>query len=151
MSRAKSYAHFLETLSPSTLNQIDDFVTKDVHFIDPFFDVVGSDKFKNIFLHMFKTARDFNFKVDDIFEKDEETVIVWTFSAKMFGLSSNFSGVSHIKFDAKGLVSEHHDYWDSGKNIFAKTPIVGQLLRFVYWRAAKAIRVKRVDSFCKKQ
>ncbi|MBB43416.1 MAG: hypothetical protein CMM44_06600 [Rhodospirillaceae bacterium] len=137
MTQSRRYANFLETLSLNSLDELDNYVTNDVHFIDPFFDIVGSSKLKSVFRHMFEKTRRVNFTVDNILENERETVILWTFSAQVLGSISTFSGVSHIKFSAEGLVSEHFDYWDPGKNIFVKIPIVGRLLQFVYRRAAK--------------
>ena len=122
------------------MNELDNYVTKDVHFIDPFFNTIGSNELRTVFIHMFKKLDRVDFTVDSIFENDDETVFLWTFSAKYRGSRSTFPGVSHIKFSADGLVSEHYDYWDPGKNIFVKLPIVGRLLRFVYRRAARMVK-----------
>ena len=48
------YAQYLENLSLSTINSLDNYVADDVRFKDPFNDVRGSEKMKAVFLHMFE-------------------------------------------------------------------------------------------------
>ena len=40
-------------------------------------------------------------------------------------------GVSHVIFDAGGLVSFQQDYWDTSAAIFEKVPVVGSVIRRV--------------------
>ena len=40
-------------------------------------------------------------------------------------------GMSQVRFDAQGKVAFHQDFWDSGKNIYGKIPIVGGLIHTI--------------------
>ena len=54
------YVLYLETLNSSTINLLDDYVAENVRFKDPFNDVMGSEKMKAVFLHLFDIAMDSN-------------------------------------------------------------------------------------------
>mgnify|MGYP003402137732 FL=1 len=38
-------------------------------------------------------------------------------------------GVSHLRFDAEGMVNYHRDYWDAAEELYMKLPAVGWLMR----------------------
>ena len=52
------YVLYLETLNSSTINLLDDYVAENVRFKDPFNDVMGSERMKAAFLHMFDNVED---------------------------------------------------------------------------------------------
>ena len=60
------YVLYLETLNSSTINLLDDYVAENVRFKDPFNDVMGSEKMKAVFLHMFGNVEDVKFNVTSI-------------------------------------------------------------------------------------
>ena len=57
------YVLYLETLSSSTINSLDHYVAENVRFKDPFNDVMGSERMKAVFLHMFDNVEDVKFNV----------------------------------------------------------------------------------------
>jgi hypothetical protein len=42
-------------------------------------------------------------------------------------------GMSHVRFDDKGLITFHQDYWDTGI-IYEKIPILGPIITWIRQR-----------------
>jgi hypothetical protein len=40
-------------------------------------------------------------------------------------------GMSHLRFDASGLVRLHQDYWDSTAGLFEHVPLLGAGIRAI--------------------
>jgi hypothetical protein len=38
-------------------------------------------------------------------------------------------GATHLKFNERGQVSFHRDYWDAAEELYAKIPVLGALMR----------------------
>jgi len=130
MTNARKYAEFLESVSPQTLEDFDQFVGEDVFFSDPFHQVRGIELFKGVFSEMFMKVGPVRFEVSRVFQADREAVLIWKFSALLMNRPWIVPGTSRIVFDQNGKVIEHIDYWDSGRYFLMHLPVIG---RFVAW------------------
>ena len=110
MTSARKYAEFLESVSPQTLEDFDQFVGEDVYFSDPFHQVRGIELFKGVFSEMFMKVGPVRFEVSRVFQADREAVLIWKFSALLMNRTWVVPGTSHILFDQNGKVIEHIDY-----------------------------------------
>ena len=99
-----SYVRYLENLTPKTLNQISKYVTKDVHFKDPFNDVNGIKEMKGVFSHMFNNVENIVFKVRKFNSVDGIGFMEWTFSGKLQKKKWVFMGASIVSFNDDNLV-----------------------------------------------
>ncbi len=134
MTRADEYARYLERVSPENLDEFANFVAADVRFADPFHDVRGLNSLRTVFQQMFEKVGPVTFVISRIIEKGQEAVFVWQFDAALFGKPWVIQGMSHIKFNLDGKITEHIDYWDSGRLFLAKLPLIGRLLIYLYRR-----------------
>lgn len=134
---AEAYAHFFESLRADTIEEVRDLVSPQVHFVDPFNDVVGRDKMVQVFEKMFADVEQPEFTILDQIWSNDLCFLRWDFSCKQKQLGYwSVRGMSELHFDAEGLVSAHYDYWDSGRNFYAKLPLIGGLIRFIMSRAS---------------
>ena len=131
MKEADAYRNYLETLTPETLPQLSQFVTPDVHFIDPFNDVRGTDALRRVFEDMFDSVKDVVFQVDALALDKSTALMSWQFSGTLRGRSFKLQGMSKVLFTKDGRVSEHVDHWDSASQFYMRLPIIGSLLSFV--------------------
>lgn len=138
MEHCQRYRRYLETLTLDTLNDLERYVAPDVHFKDPFNDVVGSDSLRRVFSHMFASLSDIRFEVDRMAVEADTCFMNWRFSARMGGNPWAFNGVSVVRFTEGGLVQEHIDQWDAAGAFYERLPLIGWLLRKI--RARLAIR-----------
>ena len=134
MTSARKYAEFLESVSPQTLDDFDQFVGEDVYFSDPFHQVRGIELFKGVFSEMFMKVGPVRFEVSRDFLADREAVLIWEFSALLMNSPWIVPGTSRIVFDQNGKVIEHIDYWDSGRYFLMHLPVIGRFVSWLYRR-----------------
>ena len=134
MTSARKYAEFLESVSPQTLDDYDQFVGEDVYFSDPFHQVRGIELFKCVFSEMFMKVGPVRFEVSRVFQADREAVLIWEFSALLMNRPWIVPGTSRIVFDQNGKVIEHIDYWDSGRYFLMHLPVIGRFVSWLYRR-----------------
>jgi len=136
---AKNYASFFESISEQTpLEDYRNIFDEKVYFEDPFQKVTGVIKVYEIFQHMYATLYMPHFIVDDIVCDDDKAYLRWTFSYQRSPKHSieKFTGVSRVQFLQTGKVLSHIDYWDAGKNIYEKIPILGYIIRLIKQKIA---------------
>ena len=124
---------FYETLTPSSLARLAELYAPDARFRDPFNDVRGADAIEAIFRHMFEQALEPRFVVDERFVGEGTAVLAWTFHYRMRRWRpqqpQTIRGLSHLRFNADGRVTEHCDHWDSAEQLYMKLPLLGGLMR----------------------
>ena len=128
------YVTYLESLTPESLEHLNEYVTSDVRFKDPFNDVVGRDAMAGGFEHMFGSLGPVNFKVRGLALDGNLCLSKWDFEASLRGQRWTFDGMSAIVFNSNGRVVEHIDYWDAASSFYERLPFVGWVLsRFRGW------------------
>lgn len=126
----RRYAEFFARLTPDSLAELEVFFDVDVHFRDPFNDVVGLAAVHRIFEDMFERTRDPRFEIQDILAGPSFSYLRWRFhfSAPLVGRRS-IEGVSRIVFNDAFRVTEHVDFWDAASGLYEALPFVGPMLR----------------------
>ena len=125
------YAQYLENLSLSSINSLNNYVADDVRFKDPFNDVMGSEKMKAVFLHMFGNVEDVKFNVQRIYRNNDGGCLEWTFCGRLMNRNWSFDGTSIVILDTNGLVLEHIDHWDAASSFFERMPILGWMIKLI--------------------
>jgi steroid delta-isomerase len=132
------YIDFFENLREELLDRLSVVMTEDVHFVDPFNDVTGSDKVRLIFKHMFRQLESPEFNVThaaSVPGSDRAGLLRWELSAtpKRGGGSEplRITGMSEVHFAADGRICEHIDHWDAGRQFYEQIPLLGWILRRV--------------------
>jgi len=131
---------FFETLSPQSVQRIDEIYAADAWFKDPFNEVRGSEPIRRIFAHMFGQVESPRFVVREAVADRGGAFLTWEFRfrARRLGEAEQvISGASHLRFDAAGRVTYHRDYWDPAEELYEKIPYLGGLMRAVKRRAAR--------------
>jgi len=127
--RLDTYITYLESLTPETLPSLDQYVTNDVRFCDPFNDVRGVALMTRVFEEMFENVGPVAFTVTKRAELGDQAFIAWRFDGRLFDKPWTFEGVSELTFAADGRVVEHIDRWDSAGDFWQRVPLIGWLLR----------------------
>ncbi len=124
---------FYENLGVADVERFGAFYAKDAYFKDPFNEVCGLPAIQRIFAHMFRQVDAPRFRVEERIVADNGAVLVWTFHYRAPSLAGGgdqaMRGVSHLRFDAEGMVNYHRDYWDAAEELYMKLPAVGWLMR----------------------
>lgn len=126
---ADTYCQYLQTITRERVGMLDQHVSPDVHFRDPFNDVQGIDNMRAVFEDMFDQISDIAFDIRDQISDGNVTVITWTMSGIMMKKPWSVEGASRLTFDDNGLLTEHLDYWDAAEGVYEKLPFIGWLPR----------------------
>jgi steroid delta-isomerase len=130
------YRQYLETLTPTKLERLGDYVTEDVRFRDPFNDVTGEEAMRRIFQHMFEAVGPVTFRVSRMATDADHCLMSWRFEAILRGRPWAFDGMSEVRFGADGRVVEHIDYWDAASAFYERLPLIGPPLKWLRGRLA---------------
>ena len=137
MNNAKvdALVSFYENLSEQSLACFAQHYAEHAYFKDPFNEGHGLELIERVFSHMFTQVAEPRFKVLERVVDERGAVLVWEFFFRIRRSGPSDSqlirGVSHLKFDAEGLVVWHRDYWDAAEELYAKWPVIGVLLRWL--------------------
>jgi len=129
-------AGWYESLTPETLARIGDHYAGNAWFKDPFNEASGREAIRRVFAHMFETLREPRFRVTDRIADENGAMLVWEFRFGAGRRQYLVRGASHLRFDARGKVTYHRDYWDTGEELYAKVPLLGALMRGLRRRLA---------------
>lgn len=136
------YARFIGSLSRESLETLPDFVMPDVHFRDPFNEVVGADKMAEIFVHMFDTVGDVRFEILHsalASAPDGDTgMLYWRLHSTLRKKPWSFEGMSRVQFNANGQVVSHFDHWDAAREFYEHFPVIGWALSSIRNKIALA-------------
>jgi len=118
-----------ETLTPESLAGIAELYAHDAEFKDPFNELRGRAAIRRVFEHMFETTEEPRFRIVARLAGEREAFVTWTFAFRALRRAFEVRGATHLRFDARGKVVVHRDYWDAAEELYAKLPVLGALLR----------------------
>ncbi|MBL6850862.1 MAG: nuclear transport factor 2 family protein [Alphaproteobacteria bacterium] len=125
----KNYIKLFSNLTPEKIKFFDDLIDENIIFIDPFNNIKGSNEFKKIFYHMFKSVKDPKFLIIDYLVGKNIVFLKWKMSFNAFNSSQQIEGVSELRINEEGKIYSHIDYWDSLNGLFIKLPFIGIIYR----------------------
>jgi hypothetical protein len=128
---AAAYVVFFESLTPELLSDLEDVVTKDVRFTDPFNDVVGIEAMRGVFKAMFRDVEGPRFRVTRTAFDGDCCLVKWIFTGRSRLGEMLIEGTSELEFDEWGRVRRHVDFWDAAGSVYERIPVIGQMLRFI--------------------
>ena len=136
--QAENYAVFYANLTRENLDRLEIIFSPEAHFKDPFNDIIGREKIRIMFRHMFEACEEPSFTINHWAIDGQIAYFWWEFHAKLIFLWTKqpvfIQGTSRVIFDAHGLVRSHTDYWDSAEHIYSKLPIIGGIVRAIAQR-----------------
>ena len=138
---ARSYAAFLEALSPDRLGELDGLCAPDVHFRDPFNDTRGIPAMAAVLRDMFERVDGPRFTVTGSAIDGSRALLAWTMTFRPKGRTDEWriEGASFVTFDAEGRVIEHIDHWDAAGQLYARLPVIGTVVRLLRRRLSAGL------------
>jgi hypothetical protein len=119
------------TLEERSLARIGEFYHPQARFDDPFNSVVGLDGIGRVFAHMFRATETPRFTIAEHLADADRAFVTWDFDFGIDGRRYRVHGVTRLRFDAGGLVTEHRDYWDAAGELWVKLPLIGGPVRWL--------------------
>lgn len=130
---------FFEALEPADVDRIAELYAPQALFKDPFNDVRGPDAIGRIFAHMFVALDSPRFVVRERVRDGAQAFLVWDFEFRFRrgapAGTQRIRGCSHLRFDSRGRIVSHRDYWDAAEELYGKLPVIGALMRWLARRA----------------
>ena len=132
------YLVLFENLTIKNLNKFDDLIDNKIIFSDPFNEIKGKENFKKLFKRTLKLLENPKFKILTVSNIKNVHFIKWQMEFKAFNKKQKIIGLSEIKVNKYGLISEHLDYWDSFNEFYIKLPFFGKILKIL----SKVVKTK---------
>ena len=130
-SITKKYVKSFEQLKISTICNLVDCLHESFVFIDPFNKIIGKKSFRKLLEKMFIKIKNPKFRILNILEEKNLTLIKWNFEYETSKKKINFDGVSELIIK-QNLIYKHIDYWDSGRNVYSHLPIIGSVFKKIH-------------------
>ena len=130
-SITKKYVKSFEQLKVSTISNLVDCLHESFVFIDPFNKIIGKKSFRKFLEKMFIKIKNPKFRILNILEEKNLTLVKWNFEYEISKKTINFDGVSELTI-RKNLIYKHIDYWDSGRNVYSHLPIIGSVFKKIH-------------------
>ena len=134
-----NYIKLFQSLNLENLNKFDELIDKNIYFEDAFNKVYGIENFKKIFSNTLKKLDNVEFKVLNIFSKNNIYIIKWEMVFFAFNKNNSIFGLSEVTVGKNKKIISHIDYWDSYNNFFTKIPILGLIFKLVLSLVKKRI------------
>ncbi len=138
----QEYVDFFGKITKDNVQELAKLLTEDIHFRDPFNDLIGRERMLEAFSDMYNHCDDPQFHMLAVVADSERAFLKWRFSftpkSKVFngGELVSFIGISEVAFAPDGRIREHLDYWDSAREFHERIPVLGAVLRNLRKRLA---------------
>lgn len=131
MTREQKYIAFFSQLTEESLGDLSSLFSANARFKDPFNDVVGVDKIKKVFQHMYATTEVPRFRVNHHAQNEDKLFLQWDFLFTKNNKEWSISGSSMVTFNEQDQAIEHIDYWDPAEQIYSKIPVLKSLINLL--------------------
>jgi len=115
------------------LDRLDQFYDPKVVFVDPVTQIQGLPNLKKYYTHAYRKVISIRFEFADILQEASDYSAPWTMHLAVKGLNAGnefkVTGLSHLRFNDKGLVIYHRDYVDLGEMVYERLPVIGAVIR----------------------
>jgi len=127
---------YFESLTPATVARLSEHYAANAWFKDPFNEVTGLEAIRRVFAHMYRQVEEPRFRVTDRVVAENGALLVWDFTFRLGRRAIVVRGATHLRFNGRGKVTYHRDYWDTAEELYGKLPLLGTLTRLLRRRLA---------------
>lgn len=128
----QTFKRVFDALDRDHIALVHELYTPDIHFIDPIHEIKGIEGLETYYIRLYEGVANCQFKWGDEIVSGDQGVITWTMvmTHKRFrpGETLEMPGASHLKF-RDDQVAVHHDYFDMGRMIYERVPLLGGVIR----------------------
>jgi steroid delta-isomerase len=130
-ARFSEIALWFQTLTPASLERVEDIYASNAVFIDPFNHLTDLTSVRAVYQHMFDTLESPHFVVTTTVSNEHQAFMTWDFLFKCRGQAQKISGCTQFEINDQGLIVLHRDYWDAAQQVYEKVPVLGAILRMM--------------------
>ncbi len=131
----QTFATFFSSFAANRVDQLlDKTYSADVYFNDTLKTLRGRSDLGHYLKESAEAVEDCRVTIEDTTRTSQgEYLIRWKmmirFKKLRKGVDTWTVGVSHLRFDAAGLVCYHQDYWNAADGIYEHVPVLGWMIR----------------------
>lgn len=106
---------------------------QNAYFRDGYKEVLGIDNIEAYFLKSAQTIHECTFDIEDVAVHEGNYYLRWIMNLTTKRWKDDpirAVGMSHVRFDANGMIIFHQDYWDTSV-IYEKVPLMGSVIRLI--------------------
>jgi limonene-1,2-epoxide hydrolase len=131
-SRSERIRWAFSELNVDTMDLLDDFYHKDIHFVDPVVNVTGLDDLRAHYEHQYGAVTEIDFTFTDEFIAGDTHTVEWemTLATKRLNKGEPFTvpGASVLTFEGNKVIY-HRDYFDLGNMLYERLPVVRSITK----------------------
>tara|TARA_B110000438_G_scaffold298716_1_gene347473 strand:+ start:346 stop:780 length:435 start_codon:yes stop_codon:yes gene_type:complete len=125
------FIHMLKNYGPEVLQELDTIYTNDVQYEDPINKGKGLPHIKLILDDLLKVFQGVQFESIQSTNDDEFAFVSWKMRYKFRKRAYEIDGVSRLRFNESGQITEHKDYWDASFPLYGTFPIIGSIMKLI--------------------
>lgn len=130
------FERFLSHLDEKTAREETEKVyAPDAYLNDTLKTVHGSPAIRDYFIKTAQGLESMTVRFDDLAVSGNNYYVRWTMETRMKNLAQGKTvrtiGVTLVRFDSKGRVLVHQDFWDSAQGVWDHVPGVGSVIRWI--------------------
>lgn len=130
-TRYTEISQWFQSLTPESLERVDEVYASNAVFIDPFNHLSGLASVRAVYQHMFDTLVQPRFIVTNTVSNERQAFMTWDFVFECRGQAHKLSGCTQFELNDQGLIVLHRDYWDAAQQVYEKIPLLGTVLRMI--------------------
>lgn len=133
------FENFLDHLDEKTAREETERVyAPDAYLNDTLKTLHGSTAIRDYFVKTAKGLDGMRVRFDDVAFSGNTYYLRWVMETRMKNLAKGKTvrtiGVTLVRFDSKGRVLVHQDFWDSAQGVWDHVPVVGGVIRWIQSR-----------------
>jgi hypothetical protein len=130
------FKDFISVLSEETVRaKVREVYAEDAYFNDTLKELRGAAAIEDYMAESMGATKRVTAEITDLVAANGNYYFRWVMEIEFKNLNkgrvSRSIGMSHIRFDDRGKVALHQDYWDSTSGLFEHMPILGRFLRMI--------------------
>jgi len=125
------FIHMLKNYGPEAIQELYSIYTNDVQYEDPINKGKSLAHLKLILEDLLKVFKGIQFESIHSTHDDEFAFVSWKMSYKFRNRDYQIDGVSRLRFNGSGQITEHKDYWDASFPLYGTFPIIGLIMKLI--------------------
>jgi steroid Delta-isomerase len=122
-------AGFFQEMNVASVKRVGELYAENATFRDPINEVRGAEAIEAVMADLFHQLKNIRIVVREMHGDENAGCLIWTMHYDFRGKSRALPGVSHFRFDEKGLVTAQEDYWDASFVLYGEFPLLGMAMR----------------------
>lgn len=134
--RLQAFENVFRDLEPAGLeDRIEQAYAKEFYFNDTFITVSRRKELIEYLTNASNNANFVNTTILDVAQSGDDLYIRWLLEMEFDVMGkprySRTLGMTHLRFDHRGLIVLHQDFWDSAAGFYQHVPVLGSMISWV--------------------